>query len=361
MDLNEDLLSTFRDAIQDVSDTEELDAIVDSLPSEEYREALSDDIEERRSELQSSERIGLEDATRAEIIDHLENRPEKRSDVLGHFGDDESAGSNSQPETGEGANPERVEDEPETGEEGISDGGDEITDAEHDWVSAGSTDLDTTGDVEGEWDGSDALGQMMDAAEGEDGEIDESMVKRGVAAFDDSSDGQNKEDYKGPFAVVQDGDLVADMAGVDSLSKMAGQMDVPESVQEDAKDLAESYLPEDETDSEDELSEKNQSEDEDLTIEDQLEIDEQLGDHVEFEDGQMNLEDGTLLDRGEIDTLVDAAEGLGIDVSEDPDPSALVASINEQARSLDGSSSEEKSTVDARDMFARMSEYNQTA
>jgi hypothetical protein len=119
-------------------------------------------------------------------------------------------------------------------------------DAKGDWEAAGSEDLDTTGSMDNEWNGSDALDELMSAAEGEDGEISDSMVRRGVAAFDSSSDGQNKEDYKGQFATVQDGEVVADMAGIDSLNRMAEQMDVPESVIEETKSLVASYMPDEE-------------------------------------------------------------------------------------------------------------------
>jgi hypothetical protein len=356
MELNEELLSAYRDAVQSASDTEELDGIVGSLPSEKYEEALEDDIEERRSELESSESIDLENATRAEMIDALENRPELRSDVIGHFAGDDSAGSGSQPEEGEGANPNRVDDQPEEGET-------EITDAKDDWESAGSTDLDTTGSMDGEWDGSDALDEMFDAAEGEDGEIDSEMVQRGVAAFDSSSDGQNKEDYKGPFAVVEDGEMVADLAGIDSLNRMAGQMDVPESVQEDAKDLAESYMPEDEQDEDD--GEDSLDENDTLEIEDNLEDNLKIGDDLEglleMEDGTMRLVEGEeIIDESARNTLVDAAEGLGINVSGDENAADIVAAINEKARTLDGSSSTTDTSVDARMLFDRLDKYNHT-
>jgi len=371
MDLNEQLLSAYRDAVQSASDAEELEEVVGTLP-EDYEDALADEIEERRSELESAESIALDDVTRAELLDLLDTRPELRSAVMDHLEAEDSPENGDEP--GPGDPPDPAQDEGQPGPDSAED--DVVTDATDDWESAGSRDLDATGDPDGEWDGTDALDQLFDLAEGEDGEIDESVVKRGVAAFDSTSDGQNKEDYKGPFAVVNDGEPVAHLAGADSLKQMASQMDVPESVQDDAEDLADSYLPEDdsEEDTEDvddtgetDTTETDEDVEDDLTVEGDLEIEDGivLGDRldglVEVDDGKLSLQEGSLLDEGDLGTLVDAAEGLGAEVGEDPDPSGVIAAINEQAQSLDGRpTADDSATVGARVLFDRLERYNIT-
>lgn len=376
--MNEELLAAYRDAIQSASDAEELEDVIESLPGEDYEEALSDEIEDRRPELKAGESIALDELTRAELIDVLETRPELRSAAIDHLDEDLEDHETSQ---GEGGDPPRAEGQPSQGtrtdaNDAASDdvNDDAVTDAKDDWESAGSTDLDTTGDPDGEWDGTDALDQLFDLAENEDGEIDSETVRRGVAAYDTSSDGQNKEDYKGPFAVVQDGEPVAHLAGADSLKQMASQMDVPESVQEDAEELADSYLPEDDdgegddTDAEDTGSDDTAAEDtatgdatnDDLRIEDQIELSDDLDGRVEINDGQIGLRDGAVFDDAALSTLVDAAEGLGIDVSGDPDPESLIATINDTAKTLDGCAEPDSEAVDARVLFRRLGDYNIT-
>jgi hypothetical protein len=161
------------------------------------------------------------------LIDVLENRPDLRSAAIGHLTDDPEHPSPSQ---GEGGHPPRVRGRPSQGEGSESGNGpqdrnlqdDVVADAKDDWEAVGSKDLPITGDPDGEWDGTDALDQMFNAAEGEDGEINAEMVQRGVAAYDSSSDGQSKEDYKGPFAVVEDGEMVADLADITYVPTDAG-------------------------------------------------------------------------------------------------------------------------------------------
>jgi len=241
MELNEELLAAYRDALQSASDAEELDEVTDTLP-ELYEEALADEIEERRSDFETpesetpdsetSESIPLEDATRAELIDALEDRPEVRSSVIGHFREEDSAGSGGQPGPDSGANPDQVEDQP------------------------------------------------------------------------------------GPDSAT---------GGTES----------------------EELQVEDET--------------EELQAEGDIQFDDDLGDVLELDDGTVRLADDQIIGDSEMNTLIDAAEGLGVDVPEDPDPSSLVASINQKARSHDGTAGRERDPVGARDMLLRMNRYNQTA
>lgn len=233
MQLNDDLLAAYRDALQSASDAEELDEVVGTLP-EEYEEALADEIEERRSEIETSESIALENATRAELIDALENRPEVRSSVIEHFQEADSAGSGAEPGQGEGANPDRVEAQPGQGE----------------------------------------------------------------AAEDEAETEEETEE------------------------------ETPEGAE--------------------------------IRIEEEIQFGDGLEDVIELDDGTVRLIGDQLLGESEMNTLIDAAEGLGVDVSEDPDPSSLVASINQKARSHDGTAGREPDPVDARDMLLRMNRYNQT-
>jgi len=250
MELNEELLAAYRDALQSACDAEELDEVTDTLP-EVYEEALADEIEERRSgfetpesetpESETSESIPLEDATRAELIDALEDRPEVRSSVIGHFREEDSAGSGGQPGPDSGGNPDQVEDQP------------------------------------------------------------------------------------GPDSATGD----------------------TESEELQVEDETEEIRVEDET--------------EELPAEGEIQFDDDLGEVLELDDGTVRLADDQIIGDSEMNTLIDAAEGLGVDVPEDPDPSSLVASINQKARSHDGTAGRERDPVGARDMLLRMNRYNQTA
>jgi hypothetical protein len=83
------LLDKFRSLIQDCETVEELNDCVEGL-TDDYREELQDEIEEKREEL--SDDIALADATDAELAAEVQNRPELL-DMLeeAHFSDEGDA------------------------------------------------------------------------------------------------------------------------------------------------------------------------------------------------------------------------------------------------------------------------------
>lgn len=112
MQINDTLKTEYASTLDSLDELDALEAFVDTLP-DTYQEALSDEIRERRAELDDSPALNA--ATTAELIKHLEQADEQRDQVLKALtseDEEEESGQDGQEDSNE-----KVEDNTEGGED----------------------------------------------------------------------------------------------------------------------------------------------------------------------------------------------------------------------------------------------------
>lgn len=322
MPISDTLKDHLTSAIADCETVDELDMLTDSL-DEDACEALEDEIADRRNELYDSPTLA--NATRAELVAHLESNDELRTGVLNALTDREEPEQN---ESSDGENESSPEEGPSSGEQsGDENGQEDINDEEHSWSVGASEELDTR-DSES-WDGEAAYDEILDWAADEEGNVDQDQASRGFLVYDQNADGDAESDYKSPFARVVDGELKADSEGVKAADSRVDQMDVSDSVKSDAQDVVDNYKDKmgvGEEDGED-------SEDSGNKI--------QITDNLQINTDDLNTDQVfKMLDDSVYNTLRDVAERLDCEISEDDDAKDLLAKLNEASADADVSAAD---------------------
>jgi hypothetical protein len=137
MQINDTLKTEYASTLDSLDELDALEAFVDTLP-DTYQEALSDEIRERRAELDDSPALNA--ATTAELIKHLEQADEQRDQVLKALtseGEEEESGQDGQEDSNE-----KVEDNTEGGEDNTDSDMEDSEDEE-----SGGIEATTSGDT----------------------------------------------------------------------------------------------------------------------------------------------------------------------------------------------------------------------
>lgn len=309
MAINENILSSFRDMVGDLQTVEELNDFVSGL-EDPYKDALEEDIEEKRDDLTVESSAGLENMATAEIVEEFEDliddRPHLREAFEEKFYEDEESDSDEKDTESEEDNTKNEEDNTESGED---DSATDEEDADDTSEEDNDTDEDDGSDEDDEDNEEDANGEDDDA------ENEEDSLYEGLPVTDDDFDAEsaqeNIEDWKDDKDVDATGFFLDDGQDIPVVDIVDGEPVIPK----EAIDYAEKELDEDApTKTKDRLKEL----------------------YAHFGKAQDTAASAVR------ESLVNAAERSGIENPED-------MSVPQLALSLDEASSESSHTVTDRD------------
>jgi HK97 family phage prohead protease len=92
-----------------------------------------------------------------------------------------------------------------------------------------------------EWDGDEALENILDFYRDEEGNVDANLAPRGFLLYNADSDGNDQNDYKFPFADIVDGELTAITRGIEVADSFLQDADVGGRTQEEMEEVINEY------------------------------------------------------------------------------------------------------------------------